>query len=127
MIAERMLGYGEIEGAFLIFRICSKDYIHYRNYPLIVFSSDKAIRIASFRDDTDSWVVSNLESDEDVLMVQMLLTTGSADKPLSNDKQSAFGQSPLKDSPPVMLCSRDPKLSKQSNSERIRDRLTNNS
>lgn len=121
MTAERMLGYGDIEGAFLVFRICSKDYIHYRNYPLIVFSDDKAIRIASYGDNTDAWVVSVLESDEDVLMVQMLFNTGSADLHLSKDNKNAFGHTPLKDSPQVMLCSRDPKLSEKSNSERIRD------
>jgi len=47
MTAERMLGYAHIEDtAFIAFRICKKD--HYRDYPLLVYADDKALRVASY-------------------------------------------------------------------------------
>jgi len=108
MTAERMLGYGNIEGACLVFRICSKDYIHYLNYPLIVYADDNSIRVGSYLDRTDEWVVDTLHSKEDLLMVQKLFDIGTAET--NNDKERQGTPRMLPKMPVVMLCSKDPKL-----------------
>jgi len=108
MTAERMLGYGNIEGASLVFRICSRDYIHYLNYPLIVYVDDNQIRVGSHSDRTDEWVFDSLHSQEDLLMVQQLFNIGTAEANNDREKQGAPRMSPKM--PVVMLCSKDPKL-----------------
>jgi len=108
MTADRMLGYGNIEGACLVFRICSRDYIHYLNYPLIVYVDDSSIRVGSYLDHTDQWVVDTLHSKEDLLMVQKLFNVGTADSNNEKERQGASRKSPKM--PVVMLCSKDPKL-----------------
>jgi len=51
MTAERMLGYAHAEDtAFIAFRICKRDYYHYRNYPMLVYADDKVLRVASYLD-----------------------------------------------------------------------------
>merc|ERR1719447_1628281 len=103
-----MLGYGNIEGACLVFRICSRDYIHYLNYPLIVYVDNDRIRVGSYVDRTDEWVVDTSHSKEDLLMVQKLFNIGTADS--NNDKERLGAPRMSPNMPAVMLCSKDPKL-----------------
>jgi len=68
-------------------------------------------------DHTDDWAFDVLESEEEVLMIQMLFNVGTAESSINKDKQHIIGLSP--DKPLVMLCSRDPKLSEKSYSELV--------
>jgi len=119
MTTERMLGYGNIEGACLVFRICSRDYIHYLNYPSIVYVDDNRIRVGSHLDRTDEWVVDTLHSKEDLLMVQKLFNVGTAESKNDREKQGTVRMSPKM--PVIMLCSKDPKLAENRYPEQAKE------